>query len=53
MRYSPAAPYVHDYQEASGILVPTKHRVLRRWPDGTPLPDPLLVTIDLNEVEFT
>jgi len=50
---SPAAHYVYQYQEFSGILVPTKRRVLGRRPDGTPVPDPLLVTIDLNEVEFT
>jgi hypothetical protein len=50
---SPAAHYVHEYQEFSGILVPTKRRVFGRRPDGTPAPDPLLVTIDLSEVEFT
>jgi len=50
---SPAAHYVHEYQEFSGILVPTKRRVLGRTPDGTPVPDPLIVTIDLSEVEFT
>jgi hypothetical protein len=50
---SPAAHYVHDYQQASGILVPTKRRVLRRRPDGTPAPEPFLVTIDLSAVEFT
>jgi hypothetical protein len=50
---SPAAHYVHEYQEFSGILVPTRRRVLGRRPDGTPTPDPLLVTIDLSEVEFT
>jgi len=50
---SPAAHYVHQYQEFSGILVPTKRRVLGRKPDGTPVAEPFLVTIDLNEVEFT
>jgi hypothetical protein len=35
------------------LLVPTKRRVLGRRPDGTPAPDPLIVTIDLSEVEFT
>jgi hypothetical protein len=49
---APAAHYVHDYQEFSGILVPTRRRVLGRRPDGTPAADPLLVTIDLSEVEF-
>ena len=50
---TPAAHYVHDYQEFSGILVPTRRRVLARTPDGTPVPDPLIVTIDLTEMEFT
>lgn len=50
---TPAAHYVHEYQEFSGILVPTRRRVLGRRPDGTPAPDPLIVTIDLSEVKFT
>ena len=50
---SPAAHYVHEYQEFSGILVPTKRRVLGRRPDGTSVSDPFIVTIDLSEVEFT
>jgi len=43
---------VHDYRELSGILVPTRRRVLRRRPDGTPVRDPFLVTLDLSDVEF-
>lgn len=50
---SPAAHYVHDYQQASGILIPTKRRVHRRQTDGRAAPGPLLVTIDLSAVEFT
>jgi len=50
---SPAAHYVHDYQQVSGILVPTRRRVCRRQSDGTPAPDPFLVTIDLSAVEFS
>lgn len=49
---TPAAHYVHDYQEFSAISVPTKRRVLGRRPDGTPVPDPSIVTIDVSEVEF-
>jgi hypothetical protein len=49
----PAAHYVHEYREFAGIKVPTKRRVLERRPDGTPAPDPLLVTIDLSAVKFT
>ena len=48
-----AAHYVHEYHEVSGIMVPASRRVLGRRPDGTSTPDPLIVTIDLSEVEFT
>jgi hypothetical protein len=50
---TPAAHYVHEYHEFSGILVPTRRRVLGRNPDGTSAPDPSIVTIDLNEVKFS
>lgn len=50
---SPGAHYVYQHKEFSGILVPTKRRVLARRPDGTSMPDPLIVSIDLSEVEFS
>ena len=50
---TPAAHYLCEYQEFSGILVPTKRRVHGRRPDGTSAPDPLIVAIDLSDVEFT
>lgn len=50
---TPAAHYVYQHEEFSGILVPTKRRVLGRRADGTPIPDPLIVSIDLSEVEFS
>jgi len=50
---SPAAHYVGDYQHTSGIQVPTTRRVFRRRQDGTTVPDPALVTIDLSRIEFT
>jgi hypothetical protein len=48
-----AAQYVTQHQEFSGILVPTKRRVLARREDGTPIPEPLIVSIDLSELEFS
>jgi hypothetical protein len=48
----PAAHFVHDYEEFSGILVPTRRIVLGRRADGTAIPDPVIVTIDLRDVEF-
>ena len=50
---TPVAHYVHEYQTFSGILVPTRRWVLGRRPDGTSVPTPLIVTIDLSEVEFS
>ena len=50
---TPAAHYLCEYQEFSGILVPTKRRVHGRRPDGTSAPDPLIVAIDLSDVGFT
>ncbi len=50
---TPAAHYVHEYQEFGGILVPTRRRVLPRGPDGASVPEPLIVSIELSDVEFT
>jgi hypothetical protein len=50
---TPAAHYVSEHREFSGILVPTKRRVLGRRADGTSIPDPLIVSIDLSEIEFS
>jgi hypothetical protein len=48
-----AAHYVSDYDEVAGIKLPTKHRIFPRTPDGQSLPEPLFVSIDLSEIEFT
>ena len=50
---TPAAHYVNDYEETSGILLPTRREVHRRMPDGTSAPEPLIVTIALSDVELT
>ena len=47
-----AAHYVSELKEFSGIMVPTKRRVFGRQPDGKAVPTPLVVLIDLSEVEF-
>jgi hypothetical protein len=49
---APAAHYVADHVDVSGILVPTRRWVLRRMPDGSTLPDPILVTIGLSDLGF-
>jgi hypothetical protein len=50
---TPAAHYVDDYEETSGIRFPTRRKVLRRMPAGTASPEPLIVTIALSEMEVT
>jgi hypothetical protein len=49
---NPAAHYVFDYTQVSGIMLPTKHRVFPRAADGQALDEPLIVSIDLSEIVF-
>jgi hypothetical protein len=49
---SPAAHYVSELKTVSGIIVPTKHRIFIRQPDGMAMPEPNIVSIDISEVEF-
>jgi hypothetical protein len=44
-----AAHYVSDLKEFSGIVFPTKRRILPRQPDGHSAPQPLVVSIDLDQ----
>jgi hypothetical protein len=48
-RGTPAAHYVSDLREFSGIVFPTKRRILPRQPDGHSVPEPLVVSIDLDQ----
>jgi hypothetical protein len=48
----PAAHYCAEYQEFNGIMVPTKRRVYAIDTDGTVNPEPLLVSIDLDQIKF-
>jgi hypothetical protein len=50
---APAAHYVSELKEFSGITVPTKRLVFGRQTDGKPIPNPLLVSIDLSDVQFS
>jgi hypothetical protein len=49
---SPVAHYVHGYRDFSGIAVPTRRFVFPRTPEGSALSAPLVVSIDLSEIEF-
>lgn len=46
---SAAAHYVSDHKEFSGIVFPTKRTIYPRQPDGHSLPEPLVVSIDLEK----
>jgi len=48
-----AAHYVSQLKAFSGIVVPTKHTVFGRQPDGRPVPQPLVVSIDISEIAFS
>ncbi len=50
---SGGAHYISDYTQAAGIMVPTKHRIYPRTPEGQALKEPLLISIDVSEVAFT
>lgn len=46
------AHYVSNYKEFDGIMVGTKRRVYVPGPDNKPMPEPLVVSIDLSGVWF-
>jgi hypothetical protein len=50
---APGAHYFAEYTEVAGIMVPTRHRIMPRTPDGQSLDEPVLVSIDLSEIAFT
>ncbi len=47
-----AAHYVSDYDDVAGIRLATKHRIFLRAADGQSLAEPLVVSIDLSEIEL-
>ena len=49
---APAVHYPSRYREFDGIMVPTRRRVHVRNPDGTPVPNPVSVAVDVVDVSF-
>ena len=49
----PAVHYPSQYREFGGIMVPTRRRVYVRRPDGSPVPNPVSVAIDVADVTFS
>jgi len=47
-----AAHYVSALTDVSGIVVPTKHTIVPRQPDGSSAPTPVVVSIDISEIDF-
>jgi hypothetical protein len=50
---APVAHYLHDYKDFSGIKVATKRRALGRRSDGTAVPDPVFVAIDIADIRLS
>jgi hypothetical protein len=46
------AHYVDGYQDHNGIMIPHRRRVYPRGADNQKVPAPVLVSIDIGEVEF-
>ena len=46
------ANYASDYRAVNGIMVPMRRRVFGRDAEGQPVPEPLLVSIDIAHIAF-
>jgi hypothetical protein len=49
----PTIHFVYEIVEANGVKLPTKRRAYRCDADGHPMPDELMVSIDLTDIRFT
>ena len=50
---APAAHLFSDFQTVAGIVLPTRHRIYPRGRGGNVLKDILLVSIDIDDIQFT
>ena len=50
---APTAHYLDDYRDFLGIKVATRRRALRRNADGTSIPDPVFVAIEIADIRFS
>lgn len=48
-----AIQYIRDMVQADGIMMPSQRRAYRRGADGRPMPDELMVSIDLSDYQFS
>jgi hypothetical protein len=49
----PTAHYMSEHRDFSGIKIATKRRALRRMPDGTAVPAPVFVAIDIADISLS
>ncbi|WP_332118745.1 hypothetical protein [Azorhizobium caulinodans] len=49
---TPGAHYIGGYVEVQGLKFPTQRRIFPRQADGTSLPEPLVVSIDLSDIRL-
>lgn len=50
---APTAHYLYDHRDFSGIKMASRRRALRRKADGTAIPDPVFVAIDIADIRFS
>jgi hypothetical protein len=50
---APTAHYLDDHKDFSGIKMAKRRRALRRKADGTAIPDPVFVAIDIAEIHLS
>ena len=50
---APTAHYMSGYRDFSGIKVATKRQALRRNADGTAIPNPVIVAIEIADIQFS
>ncbi len=50
---TPGAHYISGYTDVQGIKIPTHRRIFPRQPDGHAMTEPLVVSIDLSDIELT
>jgi hypothetical protein len=48
----PAAHYVSDYQDVSGLMIATRRRVFPRQPDNLPARNVVTIAIDLRQIRL-
>ena len=49
----PTAHYLDDYKDVGGLKFATKRRAYRRAPDGTAIPQPIVVAIDITDIRLS